>query len=62
MSGSWKIKEGIYVPFAKQAQALREGFVNLGWQWIPRSQNTIADRLSKAHLPSGKKQYWDAGE
>ena len=62
MIGHWKIKEGIYVPFAKQAQTLCKEFSNLEWQWVPRSKNTIADGLSKAHLPSEKKQYWDVGE
>lgn len=62
MAGRWKIKDGIYVPFAKQAQVLRDGFSHIRWQWIPRGQNTIADGLSKAHLPSEKKQYWDVGE
>jgi len=62
MSGRWKIKEGIYKPFAQRAKVLTNGFSNLGWQWIPRGQNTIADGLSKAHLVSEKKQYWDVGE
>jgi ribonuclease HI len=58
MVGRWKIREGIYEPFAQQAKVLTREFSNIGWQWIPRSQNTIADGLSKAHLPSEKKQYW----
>jgi ribonuclease HI len=62
MTGRWKIREGIYEPFAQRAKILTNEFSRIGWQWIPRSQNTIADGLSKAHLPSEKKQYWDAGE
>jgi ribonuclease HI len=55
MTGRWKIKEGIYEPFAQRAKSLTKEFSHIGWQWVPRSQNTIADGLSKAHLPSEKK-------
>jgi ribonuclease HI len=58
MLGRWKIKEGIYEPFAQRAKVLTSEFSNIGWQWIPRGQNTIADGLSKAHLVFEKKQYW----
>jgi probable phosphoglycerate mutase len=62
MSGRWKIKAGIYEPFAQRAKILTNEFSRIGWQWIPRGQNTTADGLSKVHLATGKKQYWDAGE
>jgi ribonuclease HI len=62
MSGHWKIKEGIYEPFAQRAKILTNEFSRIGWQWIPRGQNTIADGLSKAHLVFEKKQYWSTGE
>ena len=62
MTGRWKIREGIYEPFAQRARVLANEFSRIGWQWIPRNQNTIADGLSKAHLPSEKKQYWSTGE
>ena len=55
MTGQWKIREGIYEPFAQRAKILAKEFSLIGWQWIPRSQNTIADGLSKAHLPTEKK-------
>src|SRR5215470_13907582 len=41
MFGSWKIKEGRYVPSAFKAKKLRQLFSNLSGQWIPREQNTI---------------------
>ena len=58
MLGRWKIKEGIYEPFAQRAKILTSEFSNIGWQWIPRGQNTIADGISKAQLVFEKKQYW----
>jgi ribonuclease HI len=48
--GQWKIKAGIYMPYAHKAKALRSLFAQLGGQWIPRTQNTLADALSKAPL------------
>ena len=53
MFGQWKIKSGIYVPYALKAKELRQTFSNLSGQWIPREQNTIADALSKAPLQQG---------
>jgi ribonuclease HI len=50
MFGSWRIKEGRYVPYARKAKALCQVFTNLSGQWIPREQNTVADALSKAPL------------
>jgi hypothetical protein len=62
MLGRWKIKAGIYEPFAQRAKVLTSEFSNIGGQWIPRGQNTIADGLSNAHLGAEKKQYWNTGE
>jgi ribonuclease HI len=50
MFGSWRIKEGRYVPYALQAKVLCRAFSNLHGQWIPREQNTVADALSKVPL------------
>jgi ribonuclease HI len=50
MFGQKKIRSGIYVPYARKAQALCRAFSNLHGQWIPREQNTIADALSKVPL------------
>jgi ribonuclease HI len=46
--GTWRIKRGLYVPLAYQTKALRKPFTNIEGHWIPRSKNTIADRLAKA--------------
>lgn len=53
MFGNWQIKEGIYAPFAQRAKILRKEFSHMGWQWIPRRENAIADELSKALLKEG---------
>jgi ribonuclease HI len=50
MFGHWKIKAGVYVPYAHKAQELCRAFSNIGGQWIPRKQNSVADGLSKAPL------------
>lgn len=48
--GSWKIKQGLYVPLAHQARTLLRPFKNIKGQWVPRHKNAIADRLAKAAL------------
>jgi probable phosphoglycerate mutase len=46
MSGNWQVKhEGMRV-LARQANALRTAFDEVTFQWIPRAQNTRADRLA----------------
>jgi len=50
MFGPRKIKSGVYVPYALKAKELCRAFSNIGGQWIPGKQNTIADELSKAPL------------
>lgn len=46
----WQIKSGFYVPYARQALILLRSFKTIQGQWIPREQNTVADKLSKAKL------------
>jgi ribonuclease HI len=48
--GSWRIKRGLYVPLAHWAKALVRPFTDIEGRWISRSENTIADRLSKIPL------------
>ena len=50
MSGSWRIKQGFYVPFALSARKLIVQFPRLSLHWIPREENHLADKLSKAEL------------
>lgn|SRR3990167_628142 len=57
MFGSWRIKQGFYVPFAHQAMELVQQFEDVKGQWIPREKNYIADELSKAELIKRKVEF-----
>lgn len=53
MNGKWKIKDGSYVQFAEKAKPIfrdlsENNEVNL--KWIPRTENTVADELSKTPM------------
>ncbi|RPI84279.1 MAG: ribonuclease HI family protein [Nitrosopumilales archaeon] len=53
MTGQWKIKEGAYVPYAREAKLLLEDLRknnSIIINWIPREENREADNQSKAHL------------
>lgn len=46
MSGKWEIRNGIYKEKALETKELLKSFDNICFNWIPREQNTIADKLS----------------
>lgn len=46
MSGRWKVKHAAMIPLAERARQLVSGFDRVGFQWIPREQNSHADRLA----------------
>lgn len=46
MSGRWKIKHPDMIPLAAQARKLVERFQSVQFSWIPRAQNSHADRLA----------------
>ncbi|MEU6558900.1 bifunctional RNase H/acid phosphatase [Nocardia nova] len=46
MSGRWKVKHAAMIPLAERARQLVAGFDRVGFQWIPRDQNSHADRLA----------------
>jgi len=46
MSGRWKVKHAAMIPLAERARQLVAGFDRVGFQWIPREQNSHADRLA----------------
>ncbi len=51
MSRRWRIRDGLYVPFAQTALDLLDTLKHKPrLHWIPRERNTLADALSKAHL------------
>jgi ribonuclease HI len=49
--GSWRIKQGLYVPLAIKARGLLQSFRRPPkLVWIPRDENEVADELSKREL------------
>jgi len=46
MSGRWKVKHPAMRPLADEARALTRGFRSVTFTWIPRADNTHADRLA----------------
>ncbi|MFD3707098.1 bifunctional RNase H/acid phosphatase [Nocardia sp. NPDC058658] len=54
MSGRWKIKHASMIPLAEQARALVAGFDRVSFTWIPRAQNSHADRLANEAMDDGE--------
>ena len=46
MSGRWKVKHPDMKPLAQRAAALVAGFAAVEFEWVPRAQNSHADRLA----------------
>ncbi|MGW0182047.1 bifunctional RNase H/acid phosphatase [Nocardia sp. NPDC003345] len=46
MSGRWKIKHAALIPLADRARRLAAGFERVSYRWIPRAENSHADRLA----------------
>ncbi len=46
MTGRWKVKHAAMIPLADQARRLAAGFDRVDFEWIPRAQNSHADRLA----------------
>lgn len=46
MSGRWKVKHAAMIPLADRARRLVAGFDRVTFAWIPRAQNSHADRLA----------------
>lgn len=46
MSGRWKVKHPDMIPLARQAGELAASFDRVTYAWIPRSENSHADRLA----------------
>jgi ribonuclease HI len=47
MSGNWKVKSKSIKPLFRKARELVEG-MRITFRWVPREQNTDADRLCRA--------------
>ncbi|MEV0031116.1 bifunctional RNase H/acid phosphatase [Nocardia sp. NPDC050793] len=46
MSGRWKVKHAAMIPLADRARRLVADFDRVSFTWIPRAQNSHADRLA----------------
>ncbi|MFC4603077.1 bifunctional RNase H/acid phosphatase [Rhodococcus kronopolitis] len=46
MSGRWKVKHPAMIPLARQADELADRFDSVRYTWIPRAENSHADRLA----------------
>jgi ribonuclease HI len=58
MFGTWRIKQGYYVPLALECSILlKQFFPNTRGKWIPREENSLADKLSKAELMKAGVQF-----
>ncbi|HEU5268394.1 MAG TPA: bifunctional RNase H/acid phosphatase [Jatrophihabitans sp.] len=56
MAGRWQIKHAGLRPLAARAAELVRGFDAVGFSWIPRLQNSAADRLANQAMDAGSDQ------
>jgi len=47
MNNSWKPRKGLYLHNCREATELKQDFTKLSFKWIPREENSEADRLSR---------------
>ncbi|GAY15714.1 bifunctional RNase H/acid phosphatase [Mycobacterium sp. shizuoka-1] len=52
MTGRWKVKHPAMAELQQQARALASTFDSVTYQWIPREQNSHADRLANEAMDS----------
>jgi ribonuclease H / adenosylcobalamin/alpha-ribazole phosphatase len=53
MSGRWQVKHAAMRPLAARAAELARGFDKVSYGWIPRLQNSAADRLANKAMDAG---------
>lgn len=53
MSGRWKVKHAAMIPLADRARRLAAGFDQVSYRWIPRAENSHADRLANEAMDDG---------
>jgi len=53
MSGRWRVKHPSMRPLAARAAELARGFDSISFGWIPRLQNSAADRLANQAMDAG---------
>ncbi|MFI5782465.1 bifunctional RNase H/acid phosphatase [Nocardia sp. NPDC051570] len=54
MSGRWQVKHEAMIPLADRARRLVAGFDRVRFQWIPRKENSYADRLANEAMDDAK--------
>ncbi|GGL06057.1 bifunctional RNase H/acid phosphatase [Nocardia jinanensis] len=54
MSGRWKIKHAALIPLADRARRLAADFEQVTYRWIPRAENSHADRLANEAMDDAK--------
>jgi ribonuclease H / adenosylcobalamin/alpha-ribazole phosphatase len=56
MSGRWKVKHPDLAELHAQARALAQGFERVSYTWIPRAENSHADRLANEAMDAAAEQ------
>jgi probable phosphoglycerate mutase len=56
MSGRWQVKHPAMRPLSRQATELAAGFDRISYEWIPRAQNSHADRLANEAMDVAARQ------
>ncbi|PRZ41310.1 putative phosphoglycerate mutase [Antricoccus suffuscus] len=63
VSGRWKVKHANLQPLATRARALADKFDQITFTWIPRAQNSHADRLANEAMDAAAKgKSWSEAE
>jgi broad specificity phosphatase PhoE/ribonuclease HI len=63
MSGRWKIKHPALRSLNDQAKALADEFEDVEFEWVPRAQNSYADRLANEAMDAAAAGHtWKAAE
>lgn len=56
MCGRWKVKHAAMAELHQQARALASTFDSVTYQWIPREQNSYADRLANEAMDRAQQE------
>jgi ribonuclease H / adenosylcobalamin/alpha-ribazole phosphatase len=62
MAGRWKVKHANLQPLAAEARGLVAQFGRVGFEWIPRAQNSHADRLANEAMDGTAVDVTSSGE
>ncbi|HVM19324.1 MAG TPA: bifunctional RNase H/acid phosphatase [Egibacteraceae bacterium] len=63
MSGRWKVKHPAMQPLHREASELRKAFSMVRFRWIPRAENSHADRLANEAMDAAARgETWQVDE